>query len=47
MSERSEGRKVAIVTGPNGGIRSAISPKLGTHGYKIVLNYHTLEDKVI
>jgi len=38
--------QVAIVTGTNGGIGSAIALTLGKHGYKVVLHYHKREERV-
>jgi len=47
MSERSKEGKVALVTGANGGIGSAIALRLGMNAFKVILNYHINKDKVI
>ena len=38
--------KVALITGANGGIGSAIALKLGMNGFKVILNYHANRDKI-
>jgi acetoacetyl-CoA reductase len=39
--------RVALVTGANGGIGGATALKLGTNGFKVILNYHVDEDKAV
>jgi len=39
--------KVALVTGANGGLGSAISLSLGQIGYKVILHYHRRNERVL
>jgi 3-oxoacyl-(acyl-carrier-protein) reductase len=39
--------RVALITGANGGIGSTTALKLGTNGFKVVLNYYVDRDKVV
>ena len=39
--------KVALVTGANGGLGSAISLALGQNGYKVILHYHRRNERVL
>lgn len=40
-------KRVALVTGANGGIGSATALKLGMNGFKVILNYHDDNDKAV